>query len=161
MPVTFKNGFYVGMLLALFLGIWLMRLWTAENQVRLHSEHFLQKIEKRSWSGAGDFIAADYHDTWGHDRALVLNRLRMTLGFFSSLTITAVNPEVSAESSTGQWSAKIHLAGSGEMAPAIIDRVDRLTAPFSLHWRRESWRPWDWKLVEVRNPSLELTGGIY
>jgi hypothetical protein len=28
--------------------------------------------------------------------------------------------------------------------------------PFELRWRHESWKPWDWKLVEVHNPELEV-----
>jgi hypothetical protein len=91
---TFKNGFYAGIVIAAAIGLWLAQLWPGENQVRLHSEHFLQTIEKRNWSGAGDFIAVDYRDDWGHDRALVLNRLRLVLHSFSSLTITATNPRV-------------------------------------------------------------------
>ena len=44
----------------------------------------------------------------------------------------------------------------GDYAPEVIERVNRLTKPFELHWRHESWRPWDWKLVQVSNPALEL-----
>lgn len=162
MPSTFRTSFYSGLVLALLLGVWLARLWPAENQVRLHSEHLLRQIEKRSWSGAGDFIALDYHDAWGHDRALLLERLRLTLRFFTSLTITATAPQVTLDPAGGSWRARVHLAGTGgEFAPDIIPRVNRLTDPFELRWRHESWKPWDWKLVEVKNPSLNLPDEIY
>ena len=29
-------------------------------------------------------------------------------------------------------------------------------APFELEWRRQSAKPWDWKLVRVSNASLEI-----
>jgi hypothetical protein len=142
---------------ALVLGLWLARLWRSENQVRLHSEHFLRQIEKRNAAAASDFVALDYHDDWGQDRALLLNRLRLVLQLFSSLTITVTAPQVDFHSSAATWSAPIQLAGTGgEFAPQIIDRVNRLTKPFELRWRHESWRPWDWKLVEGSNPALEL-----
>ncbi len=161
MPSTFRNSFYIGLVLALLLGIWLARLWPAENQVRLHSEHLLRQIEKRNW-GAGDFVASDYHDAWGHDRALLLERLRLTLRFFTSLTVTANSPRVNLETPIATWRAKVRLAGAGgEIAPEIIARVNNLAEPFELRWRHESWKPWDWKLVEVKNPSLDLPGGIY
>ena len=153
---------YAGIVVAAALGLWLAQLWQAENQVRLHSEHLLRKIEARDWSGAGDFMAADYRDDWGDDRALVLNRLRLVLGSFSSLTITAANPQVRLDPPTGNWSAKIQIGGAGgESAPEVIVRVNRLTEPFELQWRRESWEPWDWKLIRVSNPALKISGEIY
>ena len=112
--------------------------------------------------GAGDFIAVDYRDDWGHDRALVLNRLRLVLHSFTSLTITATNPRVTLDPPAGSWSAQIQIGGTGgEFAPEIIARVNSLTEPFELHWRRESWKPWDWKLIRVSNPALKITGEIY
>jgi hypothetical protein len=154
---TFKNSFIAGAIAALLFGLWLAHLWGSENQVRLHTEHFLRQIEKRNASGAGDFLAVDYHDDWGHDRTLVLNRLQIVLRLFSSLTITAADPDVDVGSTDATWKASIRLAGAGgEFAPQIIERVNSLTKPFVLRWRHESWRPWDWKLVAVSNPALEL-----
>lgn len=158
-PTTFKISFYAGALLAALSGLWLAQLWPAEKQVRLHSEHFIGQIEKRNWSAAGDFIASDYHDDWGHDRKEILNQLHLMVRFFSSLTISPANPQVSADSAAGWWSAKIRIEGSGtEFVPEIVSRVNSLAEPFVLHWRTESWRPWDWKLVRVSNPSLEISG---
>jgi hypothetical protein len=157
-PPTLKISFYTGSLLAALIALWLAQLWPAEKQVRLHSEHFIGQIEKRNWSAAGDFIASDYHNDWGHDRKEILNRLRLMARSFSSLTIRAENPQVSADSAAGWWSAKIRIEGSGtEFAPEIVSRVNSLDEPFVLHWHRESWRPWDWKLVRVSNPSLEIS----
>ncbi len=163
MPATFRNAFYAGLLVALFLGLWLTQLWSAEKQVRLHSEHLLRQIEKRNWSAAGDFVAAEYHDEWGDDRALLIRRLRLVLRFFSGLTIDAKTPLVQLDPPGGTWRARIQLAGTdagAEMAPEIIRRVNSLTTPFELRWRQESWEPWDWKLVEVRNPELEVPAGL-
>jgi hypothetical protein len=160
-PTTFKYSFFAGAVVALVLGLWLAQLWQAENQVRLHSEHFLQQLEKRNAAAAGDLIALDYHDDWGHDRSLVLNRLRIVLRLFSTLTITATTPQVALHPPVATWTASIQLGGAGgEFAPEIIERVNSLTKPFDLRWRHESWRPWDWKLVEVSNPALELSDGM-
>jgi hypothetical protein len=161
MPSTFKYSFFAGAIVALVFGFWLIQLWDAENQVRLHSAHFLHQIEMRNANGAGDFLALAFHDDWGHDRALVLNRLRLVLRLFSSLTITTSEPQVTLDSRDATWRASIQLAGTGgDYAPEIIERVNGLTKPFELHWRKESWGPWDWKLVEVKNPALELHDGM-
>ena len=71
-----------------------MQLWSATNQVRLHSEHLLRQIENRKWAAAAEFVAADYRDDWGDDRALLLQRLRLALQRFSSLTINADAPQI-------------------------------------------------------------------
>jgi hypothetical protein len=157
MDSTFRISFCAGGLFAVTIGLWLAQLWQTEKQIRLHSEHFVQQLEKRNWSAAGEFIADDYHDDWDYDRRAILNRLRIVLGVFSSLTINQANPQVSENSPAGWWSAKVKLQGSGtDFAPEIISRVNSLTEPFVLHWRHESWRPWDWKLVRVSNPALEI-----
>ncbi len=162
MQSTFRIGLYAGIVVAAALGLWLAQLWQEENQVRLHSEHLLRKIEARNWSVAGDFMAGDYRDDWGDDRTLVLDRLRLVLRSFSSLTITAANPQVRLDPPTGNWSAKIQIGGTGgEFAPEVVARVNSLTEPFELDWRRESWAPWDWKLIRVRNPALKISGEIY
>jgi hypothetical protein len=141
MDSTFRISFCAGGLFAVMIGLWLAQLWQAEKQVRLHSEHFVRQLEKRNWSAASEFIANNYHDDWNHDRRAVLNRLQIVLRFFSSLTINQANPQVSENSPAGWWSAKVKLQGSGtDFAPEIISRVNNLTEPFVLQWRRESWR---------------------
>jgi hypothetical protein len=159
---TFRFGFYAGLILAAIVGIWLTRLWGAENQVQLHTEHLLHQIEKRNWAGAGDFLAVSYHDDWGDDRQLMISRLRLGLRFFSNLTITAKEVEIRLEGDTATWRARIQIAGSGgEMAPQAVEEINRLTTPFGLHWQKESWKPWDWKLVQVRNSELQLPADVY
>ena len=128
MTSTFKISFFTAALLAAIVGIWLAQLWQAEKQVRLHTEHFVREIADRDWSGAGDFLAADYHDDWGHDRTEILNRLHLVLRQFTSLTIDAPNPQVSANPPAGWWSAKVRIEGKGsEFAPEVVDRVNSVT----------------------------------
>lgn len=161
MNATFRDSFYAGCIIALLLGLWLVRLWTTENQVRLHSEHLLGQLEKRHWSAAGDFVANDYRDDWGDDRAELLSRLQLVLRLFSSLTITPRATQAQVDPPFGTWTVQIQMTGAGgEEAIEIVRRVNALTTPFELRWRHESWKPWDWKLVRVSNPSLEIHGDI-
>ena len=88
MPSTFRNSFWAGLLVAFVLGVYLLRLWSPENQVRLHSEHLVLQVERRNWSAVENFVAADYHDAWEDDRARLLNRLQLVGRFFFDLTIT-------------------------------------------------------------------------
>lgn len=161
MSSTFRNSFLAGLLVAFIVGIWLSQLWGAENQVRLHSEHLVQKVERRSWGAVGDFLAADYHDEWGDDRAQLLERLRLVGRLLFDLTITISDERTQVNSAAATWSARVHLDGRGEAASEIDRRVNSLTTPFVLHWRRESWKPWDWKLVKVANETLEIPSGEF
>lgn len=159
---SFRYSFYAGLILAVIVGIWLARLWGAENQVRLHTQHLLSRVEERDWLGAGDFLAVNYHDEWGDDRQLMMNRLRLGLRFFSSLTITARAGQIHLDGDAATWSAQIQIAGSGsEMAPEAVEEINRLTTPFELRWQKQSWKPWDWKLVQVRNSELQLPAEVY
>ncbi len=161
MSSTFRNSFWAGLLVAFVVGIWLVNLWDAENQVRLHTRHLLHQVERRSWSTVEDFVATDYRDEWGDDRAQLLNRLRVVGRFLFDLTITSSDERIRVKTPTATWSGRIRLDGRGEAASEVSSRVNGLTTPFVLHWRRESWKPWDWKLVQAANPELELPRGEF
>ena len=162
MDPIFRRWFYTGAAAAVVLGVWLAHLWSAEHQVQLHSEHLLRQAEKRNFVAIADVVAPDYQDGWGDDRGRLLERLRLTLRLFSSLTITPGTPEVQIAAGSAIWKAKIQIAGRGpEITPDMIARVNRLPAPFELRWRKESWRPWDWRLAQVRNPDLQLPADVW
>ena len=158
MPISFRNGVYAGLGIALIVGVYLIRLWQAERQVELHSEHLLVQIEKKNWKRVGEFIATGYQDQWGHDRSLVLERLQEVSRALPNASIETAGPIVRTDSGRGHWIATIKLNGTGEYADMIEARVNSLAAPFELEWQRGATWPWDWKLVSVRNPALEIAG---
>jgi hypothetical protein len=156
--VNFRNGFYGGLVAALIVGVYLVRLWQPERQVELHSVHLLAKIEKKDWKAVGEFVGTDYQDRWGNDRALLLERLRDVFRVLAKARIEAGGPIVRAGDGRGHWTAKVTIKGSGEFADVIETRVNSLDAPFELEWQQGATWPWDWKLVSVRNPALEISG---
>src|SRR5678816_2021732 len=83
MLISFRGGFYGGLVIALCVGLYLIWLWQPERQVRRHTENFLQAIEHKNWDAASDFVAANYQDQWGDDRMRVLERLRDCLLYTS------------------------------------------------------------------------------
>jgi hypothetical protein len=158
MAPSFRTGLYAGLLAAVIFGLYLAALWRPERQVRLHSAHLLSQIEKKNWTAVAKFIGSEYQDRWGNDRALLLERMREVFRFLPNARIEAAASQVRIEKLNGSWTAQITINGSaGEFAAAIQQRVNSLTAPFELEWRRQSSKPWDWKLVSVRNPALEIS----
>ncbi|MEY2541513.1 MAG: hypothetical protein QOI22_1115 [Verrucomicrobiota bacterium] len=153
---NFRSGFYAGLFLTVVLGIYLARLWQPDRQVQLHSAHLISQIEKRNWSAVADFLGADYRDQWGDDRRLVLERLREVFGAPGSVNITANNEVIRSEGGDGWWKAKITIKAGGPLGADIEERINSLSTPFELEWHRLSSSPWDWKLINVTNPALEI-----
>lgn len=156
--MNFRNGFFAGLLVALIVGIYLARLWQPERQVALHGEHLLSQIESKNWTAVSDLIADDYHDRWGNDRALLLERLRGVFRAMPNARIAVIDSVIRADNGKGDWSAKITITGAGEFAAVMEERVNALPAPFEMEWRRRSAKPWDWKLLRVENSALEISG---
>jgi hypothetical protein len=156
--MNFRNGFYAGLLVALILGLYLVRLWQSERQVELHSAHLLSQIESNDWNAVGEFIAPEYQDRWGNNRALLLERLRRVFRALPQARLEPATPSVRTENGQGYWTAKITITSAGEFAGLLESRVNSLEAPFELEWRRGATWPWDWTLVSVRQPDLEITG---
>ena len=157
MTLSFRNGFYGGLLLAGVIAVWLWQLWQPTRQVELHSEHLLSAVQAKSWDTMGGFLDESYRDQWNQDRPLVLSRLREVLRFARNLHVAINSPVVLASNGEGNWKARIQIeADPNEIAEMIKSRVNNLDAPFELHWQQKSWKPWDWKLVHVSNSALEL-----
>jgi hypothetical protein len=158
--VTFRNGFYAGVLLAVVWGIYLARLWQPLRQVELHSGHLAAQIENKNWKAVGEFISNDYRDRWGDDRTLLLERLREVFRALPGARIELSSATSRTENGRGYWSAKVNVKGSGEFADFIESRVNSLESPFEFEWQRGPTWPWDWKLVAVKNPDLEIPESV-
>lgn len=159
---NFRHGLYAGLLVALGLSVYLFQLWAPEQQVRLHSAHLMAALEAQDWSGVQEFLDQSYEDQWGHDRALLLARLKQILPYARHLRIVAREIIVHTANGAGEWRARITVeADPNEVSALIIERINPLTEPFVLQWRQVSQKPWDWKLVRVANPALELPNGSF
>ena len=154
--MPFRRYFYVGVIAGVALALFLIRLWQPEEQVNKHSRHLLDALAARNWPTFAAFIAEDYHDQWGNDRTAVLERTREIFRYLRDTQITAVDSKVRVEQRRGYWQARIIVEGKGnnEVLGLVKERVNNLQSPFGLEWQHVSGKPWDWKLVAVRNPDL-------
>jgi hypothetical protein len=156
-PNSSRKGFYAGLAIALFLGLFLVWLWRPERQVQRHSENLLRAIEKRDWTRFASFVAGEYQDQWANDHTLILERTREVFRYVRVVRLSASNPRIWISNQTGFWEAKIAIDGdNGEIMTVIKQRVNSLATPFRLEWRRVSGNPWDWKLVQVSNADLQI-----
>jgi hypothetical protein len=156
-----RTGFYVGLALALLIGFRLLWIWQPERQINLHTENLLHKIERKDWSGTSAFIGAEYLDQWGQDRTLLLTRVRAAFAYLRDVKIQQVGSIVEIDQRRAVWRARITIEGpDNELNAVLKERVNSIATPFELEWRQMSGKPWDWKLISVRNQDLELPAGF-
>jgi hypothetical protein len=48
-------------------------------------------------------------------------------------------------------------AEDNELMVIVRTRVNALQTPFELEWHQMSAKPWDWKLMAVRNAELNIS----
>ena len=160
MRTSFGNGFYGGLSVALAIGLFLFWLWEPERQIKRHTENFFHAIEDKKWERMVDFVASDYQDQWGHDRARMLERAREVFRYLRDVQINSSSVSVMIDKDRAHWSGKITIeADQNEISTLIKERVNSLDTRFELEWHRLSAKPWDWKLVSVSNPGLEIPAG--
>ena len=157
MRFNFREGFVVGGIVALALGIYLARLWQPERQVRLHAMHLMANIQNKNWTKVPDFIGADFQDDWGDDRDRLLARVREVFSYTHGIKMTMLAPQIRIQDRKGFWTAMVKVDGEESEVMALIkERINSLGAPFELRWRQESDKPWDWKLISASNPDLKI-----
>ena len=147
--------------LAVVSGIFLVWLWQPGRQVNRHAASLLGRIEARNWAGAASLIGTEYSDQWGDDRPTMLARLGEVLRYAPNAHIIAVDPTVMVDGDRATWRVRIKIEGGRDDGVIVIkDRVNSLSEPFELEWRRVSAKPWDWRLVRASNPELQLLAGF-
>jgi hypothetical protein len=155
--VTLRDGFYVGLTTALFCGLLLIWLWRPERQVQRHTQKLFHQVEAKNWSAVSDLIGSDYRDPWNHDRTNVIERMREVMRYLRGTRIVTEEPVIKIDNRKAVWTGKITIEGeAGEAMTLVKERINSLGMPFELQWRRTSGKPWDWKLVRVSNPELQL-----
>ena len=153
--MTFRNGFWAGLIVAVGWAVYLALLWQSERQVELHSKHLLEQIEARDWKAVAAFVDKSYQDRWGNDRPRLLERLPQVFHALPKARIVVAQPAIRSGEGRGYWTANITIQSSGEFADDITSRVNSLDKPFEFEWKRGAW-PWNWTLVSVRNSALEI-----
>jgi hypothetical protein len=139
------------------IGIYLAWDWQPVRQVEKANVRFLRALENRNWEKVRDLMATDYRDQWGLDRGAVIQNGSEALAQFFFLTLTPSEPTVALSDSSATLSCRIKVQGSGSgLAQMIMDHVNSLEGDFMFEWRRESWKPWDWRLYCILQPNLSI-----
>jgi hypothetical protein len=158
MQISLRGAFYGGLAAAACIGLFLLSLWRPEREIKRHTENLLHAIEHKDWTATGSFIAGDYYDQWNDDRARVLERMHEGFRYVRSLKTSSFSVSVQVHQRDAQWSGRIWINGDqNEVMEFLKEKINSLPTPFELEWHRVSRKPWDWKLVGVRNSGLEIS----
>lgn len=143
--------------LLVVVAVW-SRWWLKpERQVRRAQGRLIYAVEARNFEAMASLLAEDYRDRWQHDKAIVLRECREVFGQFAMLTIDRADFGIEMKDDRWVLREKVTLKGlGGPVAMYARDEVNALREPFAMTWRRRSWKPWDWELISVDHPALEL-----
>jgi hypothetical protein len=154
---SFRGQAFAAVGAAFFVALFLMWLWRPGHQVTKHTDNLLQAVADKDWARFAEFLADDYHDQWNNDRAEALEKTREVFRYLRNVHFTQITPIVRVADRTGSWQGQILIDGDPSEIMAIVkDRINNLSTPFQLEWHRQSAKPWDWKLVAVRNEKLDI-----
>lgn len=126
-------------------------------------DHVLDAIADKDIAALDSLLGPDFSGGFGLDRAATLRMAGEIRGQFAVCNIRRERSEVvldpSGKSATTR--ALVRLTGQGSPAAQAAIRASAATqVPTTFRWRRNSWKPWDWRLVAMENTeaarALEL-----
>src|SRR5207247_9114680 len=150
MRVEFRTGWFTGLVLTLTIGLYCVWLWQPQRQIDRHAKNLLHDIEQRNWSRVADLIATDYADQWGNDRALVLERMRLGLGYGHHLRLKAIDATCKIDNGgrVGLWRSRTLTT---EADPGLCEVVKEggncMTSPGALQGAPSHRMQWDERAV--------------
>jgi hypothetical protein len=140
------------------LGWWAWGL-RAENQVRKANEGLLKAASNRNYKKMRTYLAAEYKDQWGMEGEVMVQSASNVLSQFFVVEIApTTEPQVTITGDQAQWVAPLRIDGKGTaIAEAVVEHsAETLKGPFTFTWKKQSWKPWDWKLISTSQPELNF-----
>ncbi len=145
----------VPVLLAAFTLGWALWEFQPRRQLEKAFARFVEAGERRDWKTASTFLAPNYKDCWGMTREQAISTASEWLGSFFVLEITTEPMTVSAQDRLATVRTRPRISGNGNaIAQIVMNHVNAQTDEMTFSWRRDSWKPWDWKLTSVDHPGL-------
>lgn len=140
------------LVLALLLGLpWL----SPTRGVQRAWKNVAAAIEENDREALAAYLADNYHDGFGFGREEALQMVATVRGQFIVCAIRLDQPEVVMDPNTkrsARTHALVRLDGQGtQVATAAIQASQASQTRTVFHWRRASWKPWDWRLTSVEN----------
>jgi len=124
----------------------------------------LRALEKNNLEAFDAYLDVTYKDGFGLDRAGAVSLAKTMRSHFLICTITreSIETVLAPGSKSAASRAIIRLGGQGSpVATAAIQASANSHSPTLFRWRRNSWQPWDWKLISVDNSDAARAVGQF
>jgi hypothetical protein len=152
----------VGVSALVVLVLFLVWYWQPERQVRLHQQELLSAVEDRDWEDVAELMANSYSDRWRHDKEFVIREGREVFRQFLTLQVTGEVTDLQVANGSGEVKARLKVLGrGGPVAEFVMSRVNVMREPWLFRWQQQTVWPWDWQLVYLDQPELELRAPEY
>jgi hypothetical protein len=141
-----------------------------ERALQRDWQRLLAAVEKRQWEKVESYLAEDYTDSWGQDRATALGRGEDVMRIFLFVNF-ATAPPVEADNSqepdgitltsseTARQRIRLQMSGSGgPLAAEWVRRFNQLPGSFTISWRRQPGWPPRWEVVSLQHDAAARWG---
>ncbi|CAN5898679.1 hypothetical protein BH11VER1_BH11VER1_29420 [soil metagenome] len=156
-PAFLKRAILILVPAVIVLIVWLILpyLDSPEKQLEKRHQDLISAASRRSWKEVEEMIAADYKDEWEQKREDSVTTARQLLSGFLVLDMTWKQESLSIIGNTAQAKGLVTIDGKGMGGSEfIMDRVNRVKAPWVFTWRKDGTKRTDWKLISVSNEEL-------
>jgi len=152
-----RRALFLGLAVCLVLGALIVLPWLSpERGVERAWSGVLEAIEDNDSAALGKYLGADYRDAFGQDRAGALELAANLRRHFVTCSLRRERAELVMDPSgrSALTRAVIRLGGQGSpVATAAAEASAASDTATVFRWRRNSSKPWDWRLVSVENPE--------
>jgi hypothetical protein len=133
-------------------------LKSSQTQALDQHERLVALVAHRNWKQTLALMAVDYHDAWDMNREEAVSLGHEVLQGFLMLDLAWKPTSVAQEGKTATITGFIKASGTGAgFSQEVVSRLNNLREPFVFTWRKDGWKPDDWRLVSVK--QTELAGG--
>lgn len=169
MNITKRNSYFgglrltFGLILAGVILIVSFVVWQTRpaRVVTKKQADLISGIESRNVARIRRLVSDSYHDKWDFDADDVAEAVVDVGSQFMTLVLTPEEQELLIEDGEAVVSVRLTVSGNavGPAGGEVTRRINRLEEPFLFTWKKETFLPSSWRLVQIH--QSELPSNLY
>ncbi len=146
----------LALVVGLILGTLLILTLRPSSILARRQAELLHGIESRNQARLLRLVSHNYEDRWGFNREDISSAMVDAGRQFMTLVLTPKDPKWEFKGKEATVSMGLTVGGKavGPAAIEVMRQINQIEQPFEMIWRKESFLPSGWKLVQVNQPAL-------